>query len=183
MFPLLLLGAAASGIASIFGGVNQAEEEAKRAEQEAENRELQAEDLIRRAKLNVDAFRAQGQTLMGEQTAGYAAGGVDVGHASPLRRAQATAFAIAHQAHSIENEANIQAGMIRRGADQLKGQAKDIRTAGAINAVGSGILNSFNLASKAGAFDVAPTKEPDQPFEGTPSLLGGTYRSNPGWYA
>src|SRR5690606_32559295 len=136
----------------VAGQIGAANAEAEALRREAENREIQAKETLRRARINAEAARREGERLMGAQTAGYAASGVDIGTGSPLLTMQNTAFIISEDVNRINDEARREAEMIRRGAASLWSQAGDVRRAGALGAVGTSLTAAIRVGDRAGWF-------------------------------
>lgn len=113
------------GVAGAIAGVGlvgqfvagQQEADALRAE--ARQRQildnLQADEILERAKINVESVRRESDVLTGDQVSAFAKAGVDVSSGSPLLvLAQAQAEA-QREIVNIEREARFDAAQIRRG--------------------------------------------------------------------
>lgn len=93
--------------------------------------ELQATDAEERGKIEADKFRSRTRVLVGEQRAGFAAAGVDVGYGSAVDVQADAAFLGELDALTLRTNAGREAWGYRVEREDLETQAKIQREEGA----------------------------------------------------
>lgn len=152
--------AVASLAVSAYGAYTQAQTQKKIAENNAEVAEINAADAKRRGELEAQKAHRQGQQLLGQQRASYAARGLDLGEGTVGDVIDQTDFFSQVDESTARNNAAKEAWAIKRGGMNQQMQA---------DATNPGLALTGSLLSGAGS--VA-----SKWYSGTtPSTSGGSY--------
>ena len=147
------------------------------ADENARQGLVAAADAINRGDIEADAQRLRTRLLIGQQRAGFAASGVEVGSGSPLSTTQDAAMFGEMDVLTIKNNAEREAWGYQADAANFRSQARANRLAGNANAGAtlltgaSSALGQYSAGLQSGTFSTRRTTKP----------AGSSPGSAPGW--
>lgn len=131
---------------SIYGQINQAQQQAAAAQREAANREAMAQETYARAALNKQSLGYQMNEQVGNQKSSYAAGNVDIGSGSPLVTMENTLAMGRRKMFMDQEQANFEAQQDLIGAGNDRTLADQTMQAGYINSAGTLLTGAGSFA-------------------------------------
>lgn len=141
-------GAAVAGLGlQLYGQHKQSQQQAEAAEDQAAAKREQGIEILGRSEENIKRFRREGEKFKAQQVASFAASGVDVGSGVTLQQLEETNFLLAQNVADQRREAAFKAEQLFKGADINQDLAGDIRSAGGISLLGTGLSGAAGIAS------------------------------------
>ena len=160
--PLLIAAASAGTALQVYGTWKAHKDQAALLRRKSFFDRKQAEEVLARNDINNELLWRDGQRLLGDQAAQFAASG---------RAASATTFDImAESINEIANEvsrnnraASWEAAMINAGADSRMFNAGQIDRAGKISAAAQALSGAANIADKSPGLGIGPARSSQRP--------------------
>lgn len=122
---------------SVWGQLEETNAQAKAAQDQATLRDIEARETLERAKINEQSILKERDVTFSAQTAGFAAGNVDVTTGTPLMVMEATGAFYREEVANMKREANFRAGQLQSEAGSYRESADSTRKVGAIKIAGS----------------------------------------------
>lgn len=143
---------------AIFGGIQggaqiaQGRQQRALAEHNAKLAELDAQQVLQDAEMQAFTELQMGRIIVGEQKAGFAAGGVVTSVGTPAVLAAQEAAMASQRVANVMMQGQAEAARLRRGADSMRFQGRNAQlasTVGGLTTMGMGAYKtSQKLASK-----------------------------------
>lgn len=143
---------------AIFGGIQggaqiaQGRQQRALAEHNAKLAELDAQQVLQDAEMQAFTELQMGRIIVGEQRAGFAAGGVVTSVGTPAVLAAQEAAMASQRVANVMMQGQAEAARLRRGADSMRFQGRNAQlasTVGGLTTMGMGAYKtSQKLASK-----------------------------------
>lgn len=130
---VLAVGAGVSAYAEYERGQAQA----RAARQEAALKRAQAREMRERMVVEEANIKQQGEEFKAQQTAAFAAGGVELGTGATLIALEDTNSKIAKKITEMKRDTLFRANQLERGASFTASQAGEYERAGTLSAAGS----------------------------------------------
>lgn len=132
----------------VFGSINEAKAQEDAAKADANAKRLQAQELLRRSEFNIDQLEAETERFRSSQVGAAAAGGIDVGSGATLIQLEQLNRDLQEEVAAQREEAEFRAAALNAGADVSLSLAGDIRRAGRLGAVASGLQGIGRIAGR-----------------------------------
>jgi len=107
----------ASTAISIFGGIQKDRAQRKAANAKAHAARQQAEEVLKRAKINIDRTKKDAAQTGADQVSAFVAGGVDITSGATLLQASALQEALTENIMDQQREAEYNAAQVLAGGD------------------------------------------------------------------
>lgn len=131
------LGVVGTGV-SIYGQIKSANDKADAAWKEAANKRVQAKQVLQAGQREQDLLQIRGQRALGDTAQAYAASGVEMS-GTPLLQMEDIAQQVTSESIALEHSTKFRADQLNAGADLEQEQSRDIRDAGLLGAIGTGL--------------------------------------------
>jgi len=122
---------------SAYAQYEQGRQQARAARQEAAFKRAQAREMRERMRLEEINLKQQGEEFKAQQTAAYAAGGVELGTGATLIALEDTNSKIAKQITDMKRDTLFRANQLEKGAAFTASQAGQYEQAGTLSAAGT----------------------------------------------
>lgn len=143
-----LVAVAGGGLAmQAYGQYKQSEADAEAMDSQADAADLEANELLRRADINAEGGKREGEDIKAGQLSSYIASGVDISEGTPLDVLEDTNEKVMRQIEYDLETASFQAEQARRGAEFTREAADNTATAGKIAAAGTIISGAASIAA------------------------------------
>lgn len=142
---------------AIMGGIQggaqiaQGRQQRALAEHNAKLQELDAQQVLQDAEMQAFTELQMGRIIVGEQKAGFAAGGVVTTTGTPAVLAAQEASMAAQRVGNVMMQGQAEAARLRRGADSMRFQGRSAQLASTVSgltSLGMGAANSASLMPK-----------------------------------
>lgn len=139
---------------AIFGGIQggaqiaQGRQQRALAEHNAKLSELDAQQVLQDAEMQAFTELQMGRIIVGEQKAGFAAGGVVTTVGTPAILAAQEASMASQRVANVMMQGQAEASRLRRGADAMRFQGRNAQlasTVGGLTSMGAGVFKSSKL--------------------------------------
>ena len=139
---------------AIMGGIQggaqiaQGRQQRALAEHNAKLQELDAQQVLQDAEMQAFTELQMGRIIVGEQKAGFAAGGVVTTTGTPAVLAAQEASMAAQRVGNVMMQGQAEAARLRRGADTMRFQGRSAQLASTVSgltSLGMGAANSSSL--------------------------------------
>ena len=139
---------------AIFGGIQggaqiaQGRQQRALAEHNAKLSELDAQQVLQDAEMQAFTELQMGRIIVGEQKAGFAAGGVVTTVGTPAILAAQEAAMASQRVANVMMQGQAEASRLRRGADSMRFQGRNAQlasTVGGLTSMGKGVFKSSKL--------------------------------------
>jgi len=140
--------AAVAGTAiTIAGQRKAAKAQQAAANANAASKRLQAMELLDRFEINTQKLKAEGEVMKGQQQAGFAGKGIDIGSGSALSVIEETNSLVARQILLDRKEAIFKSNQLISGAEADTRLAGDIRSSSNLAQAGTFLSGAGSAAS------------------------------------
>jgi hypothetical protein len=139
---------------AIFGGIQggaqiaQGRQQRALAEHNAKLSELDAQQVLQDAEMQAFTELQMGRIIVGEQKAGFAAGGVVTTVGTPAILAAQEASMASQRVANVMMQGQAEASRLRRGADAMRFQGRNAQlasTVGGLTSMSKGVFKSGKL--------------------------------------
>jgi hypothetical protein len=164
---------------AIFGGIEggaqiaMGRQQRALAEHNAKIAELDAQQVLQDAEQQAFTELQLGRIIVGEQKAGFAAGGVATTTGTPAVLAAQEAAMAAQRVGSVMLQGQAEAARLRRGADAMRFEGRSAQlasTVGGLTSIGRGIYKTQKIRNSTTKAEPTKPTKPFKPVIDTPFL-------------
>jgi hypothetical protein len=133
---------------AIFGGIEGGAQIAMGRQQSAKIAELDAQQVLQDAEQQAFTELQLGRIIVGEQKAGFAAGGVVTTTGTPAVLAAQEAAMAAQRVGNVMMQGQAEASRLRRGADAMRFEGRSAQlasTVGGLTSIGRGAFKTSKI--------------------------------------